>query len=90
MGRRKTMELTKRTFALPPATVSRFEREVESGDRDEIVARLLEQYLETQRRAALREDIAEGCKQMWDIYRDTAREWEGEDDRLLRSVSYST
>jgi hypothetical protein len=80
------MERTKRTFALPDSTVTRFEQEVKSSERDEVVARLIEQYLESRRRAALREDIAEGCKEMWDIYRETAREWESEDDRLLRSV----
>jgi len=80
------MELTKRTFALPPSTVSRFEQEVEAGNRDEIVTQRIEDYLETRRIGALREDIAEGCREMWDVYRDTAREWESEDDRLLRSV----
>lgn len=70
------MERTKRTFALPPSTVSRFEREVLSSDRDDVVARLIEEYLDSRRHGALRDDIAEGCKQMWDVYRETAQEWE--------------
>ena len=37
-------------------------------------------------REALRRDIEEGCREMWDLYLETAKEWEpleAEVDRLL-------
>ena len=80
------MKLAKRTYSLPPKTIERFETEVDSGRRSTVIAELIDKYLENKKREALRKDIEEGCREMWDIYRETAREWaplDAEADRAL-------
>ncbi len=70
------MNLMKRTYALPPDMLARFERSVDPGGRSAVVAALLTEWLAEREREALRRDIEEGCREMWDVYRDTAQEWE--------------
>lgn len=82
------MKLQKRTYSLPPQTVERFEQVVDTGRRSAVLVELIEGYLEDRRREALRRDLEEGCRDMWDIYLNTAKEWEAADDELHRSIKY--
>ena len=68
------MQTRKRTYALPAETVQEFEKAVASGQRSTTLARLIEEWLEKRRDEALRQNIIEGCREMWDVYLDT--EWE--------------
>ena len=80
------MSLAKRTYALPNDTIKRFEKEVGAGKRSAVVAELLTGWLAEREREALRRDIEEGCREMWDVYLDTAQEWaplEAEVDRAI-------
>lgn len=82
------MKLLKRTYALPPETLARFEKEISSGQRSAKIAQLIEEWIETKERENLRREIEEGCKEMWDVYKETAKEWEpleAEIDRHLDS-----
>lgn len=80
------MALAKRTYALPADTIEAFEREVASGERSAVVTDLIREWLEERRKEELRKSIIEGCKEMWDIYLETEREFhplEEEVDHLL-------
>ena len=70
------MRLLKRTYALPPETLARFEKEITSGQRSAKIAQLIEEWIETKERENLRHEIEEGCREMWDAYKETASEWE--------------
>ena len=82
------MKLQKRTYALPIDTISKFEQSVDSGKRSAVLAGLIDQYIEGCQRAALRKDLEEGCREMWDVYLETALEWEQADDTLHETVAY--
>lgn len=69
------MQTQKRTYALPAETLQEFEEAVASGQRSTTLARLIEEWLEKRRDAALRQNIIEGCREMWDVYVDTEREF---------------
>jgi hypothetical protein len=80
------MELAKRTYALPAETLKRFEQHIPPGKRSAKVAELIEDWIRQREREALRQNIIEGCQEMWDVYLQTAREWEPLDreaDRVL-------
>ena len=80
------MKLAKRTYVLPPETVSRFEAEIAPGQRSAKVAELIEDWIREREREALRRDIIEGCREMNAILLETAKEWEGADDELWRRL----
>ncbi len=80
------METAKRTYALPAQTLKRFEREIAPGKRSAKVAELLEAWMREREREALRQDIIEGCREMWDVYMETAKEWEPLDREVDRAL----
>jgi hypothetical protein len=82
------MKPAKRTYVLPPDTVARFEQHIEPGKRSAVISELIDKYLENSRREALRRDIEEGCREMWDVYLDAAQEWEATDDALHHTIQY--
>jgi metal-responsive CopG/Arc/MetJ family transcriptional regulator len=82
------VKLLKRTYALPSQTLAKFEEVVDSGRRSAVVADLIDDYLEERKREALRRDLDEGCREMWDVYLETAKDWEATDDELHRSIEY--
>ena len=82
------MKLAKRTYALPHKTIEQFEITVDSGRRSGVIAELISNYLENRKREALRADIEQGCRDMWDLYRDINKEWEPTDDALHRAIEY--
>ena len=49
------MKLAKRTYALPPDTVSKFEAAVRPGQRSAKIAELIETWMQEQAREALRD-----------------------------------
>jgi len=69
------MQTQKRTYALPAETVQEFEQMVASGQRSATLARLIEDWLEKRREEALRQNIIEGCREMWDINVEIEREF---------------
>jgi hypothetical protein len=80
------MRLAKRTYALPSDTIERFEEVVGPGKRSAVVAQLVAEWLAEREREALRRDIEEGCREMWEIYLETAQQWgplDAEVDRAL-------
>ena len=80
------METAKRTYALPSQTLKRFEREIAPGKRSAKVAELIEGWIREREREALREDIISGCREMDELYREVAKEWQGADDELWRNI----
>ena len=80
------METAKRTYALPAQTLKRFEREIAPGKRSAKVAELIEAWMREREREALRQDIIEGCREMWDVYMETAKEWEPLDREVDRAL----
>jgi hypothetical protein len=69
------MRLAKRTYVLPPHTVEAFEKAVAPGERSAIIGRLVQHWLEMQRRDQLRQAIVEGCRDMADVYREIEQEY---------------
>ena len=80
------MGLLKRTYALPTETVESFERSVASGQRSAVIATLLRDWLEAQRRERLRRDIIEGCREMADIYTEIEREYHPLEEEAHRAL----
>ncbi|HLK56518.1 MAG TPA: hypothetical protein VKU00_08140 [Chthonomonadaceae bacterium] len=78
------MTLTRRTYALPSETLKRFEREVSPSKRSAKVAELIENWVREREREVLRQNIIEGCREMWDVYLETAQEWEPLDAQLVK------
>ena len=80
------METAKRTYALPSQTLKRFEREIGPGKRSAKVAELIEAWIRERERETLRKDIIDGCRETDEVYLEVAKEWEGADDELWRSL----
>jgi oligoendopeptidase F len=80
------MQTLKRTYALPPETVIRFEEVVESGQRSAIVATLLDQWIKEKEREALQQRIIESCADMADEYQEIEREFLAIDEELHRAL----
>lgn len=82
------MALTKRTYALPPDTIRKFEQTVDAGKRSNVIARLIADWLAEQERQSLRRGIVEGCDEMAEAYRETERAFNAVDEELHRAVEY--
>jgi hypothetical protein len=80
------MGTAKRTYALPSQTLKRFEQEIAPGKRSAKVAELIEGWIREREREALRQNIIEGCHEMNELLLEIAREWEGADDELWRTL----
>ena len=80
------MEVVKRTYALPSASLKRFEQEIAPGKRSAKVAELIEMWISEREREALRQAIIEGCCDMNEINLEVAKEWEAADDELWRDI----
>jgi hypothetical protein len=81
------MQTQKRTYALPTETIQEFERAVASGQRSTTLAALIEEWLAKRREEALRQDIIEGCREMWDIYVETEREFHPLEEEVARAYA---
>jgi hypothetical protein len=79
------MQTQKRTYALPAETIHQFEQAVASGQRSTTLALLIEDWLEKRRAEALRQNIIEGCHEMWDIYVDVEREFHPLEEEVARA-----
>lgn len=72
-----TVKLAKRTYSIPPELAIKFETAVSSGERSQLVATLLEEWLAARDRERLREQILEGFAEMSGVYVEVAKEWQG-------------
>jgi len=80
------MRLLKRTYALPPEAVAKFESELAPGQRSAKIAELITSWIQEREREALRCAVIEGCRDMADVDLETVTEWEAADDELSRSI----
>lgn len=78
------MQTRKRTYALPQATIEKFEQTVTSGQRSTTLARLIEEWLEKQREEAVRQSIIEGCLEMADVFLEIEQEFRPLDEEVSR------
>lgn len=84
------MSHTKRTYALPDETVRAFESNVPSGQRSNLIATLLQQWLSERRRLAIRNDVIEGCREMADISRELERDFHPLEEEVHRGLDSPT
>ena len=80
------MALTKRTYALPTEVLTPFEQAVSAGKRSALIAGLLGEWLEEQRREQLRREIIEGCREMADVMLEVEREFRPLDEEVWRAL----
>jgi hypothetical protein len=80
------MRLSKRTYALPPDTLTQFEEAVAPGKRSAVIAHLLSEWLEARRRERLRADIIEGCREMADVYLEIEKEYHPLEEEVHRAL----
>jgi hypothetical protein len=80
------MRLVKRTYVFPPQLLEGFERTVPAGERSALVARLMQEWLETSKREQLRGDIIAGCREMAEVYRDVEREYHSLEEEVQHAV----
>jgi metal-responsive CopG/Arc/MetJ family transcriptional regulator len=76
--------MAKRTYTVPDEVAGPFDTAVPPGDRSRVVTRLMQEYLDEQRRQRTREAIVEGCREMGEIYLETAAEWNAVDEETWR------
>ena len=80
------MRPLKRTYTLPADVLESFERQVAADKRSAVVAELLRDWLNQQRREQLRREVIAGCRDMADVYREVERAFhplEEEVERVL-------
>lgn len=77
--------MAKRTYVLPDDTATKFEQIVLAGERSKIVATLIQDWMAEKRRQELREAVIEGCREMTEVYRDMAAEWNPVDEEAWRA-----
>jgi hypothetical protein len=80
------MTLLKRTYALPQQTLEAFERTTAPGKRSALVAELMREWLERQRRERLRQEVIEGCRDMADVYLAIEREFHPLEEEVERAL----
>jgi hypothetical protein len=78
--------MAKRTYLMPDQTATAFDRAVPSGERSRVVARLVQEWLDQLNREATRAAVVEGCREMAELYSDTAAEWSATDDETWRAL----
>jgi metal-responsive CopG/Arc/MetJ family transcriptional regulator len=69
------MGALKRTYALPAETLQQFERQVLPGQRSTVIARLIRDWVDKQKRERLREEVIQGCRDMAELYLEVEREY---------------
>jgi hypothetical protein len=79
------MQTQKRASALPAKTVQEFEQAVGVGQPSTTLTRLMENWLEKRHEEALRQNIIEGCREMWDVYVDTERDFHPLEEEAARA-----
>lgn len=80
------MSRVKRTYALSETTLRAFEQKVPAGERSALVASLLQEWLDRERRAKLRDDIAEGCREMAELYLEIEKEYHPLEEEVQRGL----
>ena len=78
------MRLQKRTYSLRPETVERLERAVAAGKRSTLIDQLVDSWLDEQEREALRADIAEECREMWDVHLEMEKQYHPLEEEVAR------
>ncbi|HEX5269130.1 MAG TPA: hypothetical protein VFW33_01520 [Gemmataceae bacterium] len=79
------MGLLKRTYTLPQETIEAFERSTPPGKRSALIAELMHEWLERQRRERLRREVIEGCREMADVYLAIEREFQPLEEEVERA-----
>ena len=80
------MRLLKRTYTLPPDTLELFERKISAGKRSAVIAELLREWLDQQRRERLRREVVEGCHEMAEVMLEIEREFNPLDEEIDRAL----
>ena len=62
------MSLIKRTYALPAEVIKDFEKAVPQGKRSAMIGEFMRRWLDGRRKARLRKEIVEGCREMTEEY----------------------
>ncbi len=80
------MRLLKRTYVLPPDALEQFEQAVIPGKRSAVVAEILREWLDKQRREQLRGEVIEGCHEMADVYLEIEQEYHPLEEEVARAL----
>ncbi len=72
--------MVKRTYNLPPDIIARMEAAVGPGKRSELVGSLIAEWLDRSRKARLRAEIVQGCREMFDLDLEEAKAFQSADD----------
>ncbi len=81
------MRSLRRTCTLPPGVLKQFEQTVAPGQRSALIAELLREWLETQRREQLRREVIEGCREMADTYLEIEQEFHPLEEEVHRALN---
>jgi hypothetical protein len=83
------MILVDKNFQLPKEILDAFELEVDEREKQgELVASLIEKWLDEQARAALKAQVIEGCKYMSETALEVERDFNPMDEELHRAIEY--
>ena len=81
------MRLLKRTYVLPPDILQQFEHTVAAGKRSAVIAGLLHEWLDQQRRERLCRAVIEGCHAMADVYIEMERAYHPLEEEVHRALA---
>lgn len=79
--------LVKRTYFLPQTTANLFEESVASDKRSEVVATLIQDFVEAKQRQQLQQSIIEGCTEMRDVYLEIESEYHPLEEDVHRALN---
>lgn len=82
------MNLIDETFQLPKELVEALDQKVEREKQGELLASLIQNWLDDQARATLRASVIEGCIYMRDIALEVERDFNPMDEELHRAIEY--
>ena len=80
------MSMVKRTYAMPAELLGRFEEQVATGQRSQVVITLIKEWLDERERAVLREAVIEGCREMADLDLEIEAEWHSLEEEVGRAL----
>jgi hypothetical protein len=80
------MRALKRTYALPVETLQQFERQVLPGQPSTVIARLIRDWVDKQKRERLREEVVQGCQDMAELFLEVEREYHPLEEEVERAL----
>ncbi|HLX61842.1 MAG TPA: hypothetical protein VKX17_11215 [Planctomycetota bacterium] len=82
------MKLIERSFTLPEETVNALEEKVDRQRQGELLAELIQNWLNEQPKSSLRDEVIAGCIDMADVSIELERDFNPLEEEVHRGIEY--